>query len=163
VAEFWELVIRDEPPEDSQPSIDIIKRTIREPNKIVNVPVELLWDYQDANELRKNAQKLEDICKRELLAALGDAEVGQTEAGSVKYMEQTKKESITKASTFRVMRIKKGDDYEQLSIARQARLDGGNEQPAHPRSLEAGSNKDDDTGKDGVDSPISGKSATETA
>lgn len=105
---FWnEYVLKRTPPPDSVPSVELLKRLRREPNKVVPIDPSLVLAWQDAKSLEKNAKDIAKKHEAAVLNALGDAESGISEAGEVTYLEQTRKEYVAKASTFRVLRLKK--------------------------------------------------------
>jgi putative phage-type endonuclease len=104
---FWrEHVLKGLPPDDSIPTEDVIKRIRRVPKKTVQVESSLILNWEQAKELAREAQKKADEAKALLLAALGDAEAGESEAGAVTYFEQTRKAYEVKESTYRVLRAK---------------------------------------------------------
>ena len=101
----------------------MIKRLKREPDKIVEIPAELVEHWLKAKEMAKGAKAVKDAAQIEMLNALGDAEAGQWGTGELlTFLEQTKKgidltrlrverpeiaAEYLKPSTFRVPRIKK--------------------------------------------------------
>lgn len=104
---FWNRhVLPRVPPSDSKPSLELLKRIRREPGKVVPIDAELVRAYLEARDAAKVAIELEEMKKAELIAALGDADAGQCEDGRVTYLEQSRKEHVVKASTFRVLRWK---------------------------------------------------------
>ncbi|MFH1614886.1 MAG: YqaJ viral recombinase family protein [Planctomycetota bacterium] len=102
---FWEYVKAVQPPPDTQPTMRAISRMIREPDKIINIPNEPVELWQKTKEIKKIAVLAEKIAQKKVLALLGDAEVGQSEAGTVTYKEQSRKEYTVKSTTFRVARL----------------------------------------------------------
>lgn len=92
------------PPDDSIPTMDVVKRILRMPSKIVQVPADLITKWNDAKEAAKVASGELDIAKATLIAALGDAEAGESEAGGVTYFEQKRKAYEVKESSYRVLR-----------------------------------------------------------
>lgn len=155
-ASFWDCVLRDKEPDNSRPSVDIVKRIIRVPGKIVNISEDLIYKYDTLNLFAKYAQEKADEAKRELLAALGDAEVGQSEIGAVTYKEQVKKEHTVKTSRFRVLRIKKGENYEQYGDLVQKESPGIIARANDHADDNSGGIKIYHSGKDGGDSPAGG-------
>jgi putative phage-type endonuclease len=104
---FWrEHVEPRVPPTGCLPSLEVLKRVRRQPNKIIPVPDELV----DAVILTRAARKdAEESCKDAevaLLTALGDAEGGQYSRGSLSYLETKRKGYTVEATTFRSLRIK---------------------------------------------------------
>ncbi len=122
-AEFWyEHVEKDTPPPDVMPSPQMIKRLKREPDKIVEIPAELVTHWLNAKEMEKGAKATKEAAQTQLLNALGDSEAGSCELGLLTFLEQSRKgvdlkrlrverpeiaaEYMTE-STFRVARLKK--------------------------------------------------------
>lgn len=109
-AEFLATVANDEPPGEP-PTLETLKRIRRQPEKIVDRSDEIEAAY-DAWEAAKARAKVTDTAKddaqRRLIALLGDAEAAVCGRGMVTYFEQTRKESVTPESKFRVLRFKKG-------------------------------------------------------
>jgi len=104
---FWEkFVLTDTPPDNSLPSVSTVKRLRREPKSIVQIDDSLVDVWLAAKEAAKAANALKEQTQTEVLAALGDAEAGSCTQGFVTYYEQSRKETIVKASTFRVARFK---------------------------------------------------------
>ena len=108
-AEFREKYVKtDTPPPDSVPHLEVLKRVRRIPAKVVDVKPELIQQWRDDNEAAKESEKIADESKALVIAALGDAEGSTAGAlGSVTYFEQHRKEFVSKACDFRVLRFKK--------------------------------------------------------
>jgi putative phage-type endonuclease len=107
--EFWENhVVRDIPPAESWPSLDVAKRIRRQPKKVVRIPAGLVAGWQQIAETRREAEDAEKMAKSFILAALGDAEAGVTETGeAVTYFVESKREFTVKAHSGPVLRHKK--------------------------------------------------------
>lgn len=89
--EFWEKHVQaDVPPANVTPSALMIKRIIREPNSVVDVPDELVQKWLDAQQAKRDAEKMCDAAQAEVLAALGQAECGNCSFGQVTYFEQSR-------------------------------------------------------------------------
>lgn len=107
---FWNNYVQKRiAPPDSLPSLEVAKRIRRVANKIVtssDVPnLDLLVrNFEEAKATSKEAADLHDGCKAQLLTAMGDAEELRCDAGVYTYFEQSRKESVSKATTFRVLR-----------------------------------------------------------
>jgi len=104
---FWINVVAQVPPDNSIPTEDVIKRIRRVPKKTVKIESDLVLNWNQTKEIAKEAQKKADDAKALLLAALGDAEAGESEAGAVTYFEQSRSAYQAKASTFRVLKMNK--------------------------------------------------------
>jgi|TARA_Y100000310_G_C20626860_1_gene786414 putative phage-type endonuclease len=108
---FWnDHVLKKVPPEESVPSMDIIKRIRRVPKKTVKLPDELVANWLEAKEVVKLASKTEASAKAEILAALGDAEGGECSSGLITYYSQHRDSYTVKEQDFRVARWKKKKD-----------------------------------------------------
>jgi predicted phage-related endonuclease len=106
--DFWERYVKTEtPPPNVLPSKDTVKRMIRVPNKIVKVDSTLLATREYYRGIKTGAEKMFEEADLKLKAALGDAESGICDNGyEITYFEQHRKEKITPAKTFRVLKIK---------------------------------------------------------
>ena len=120
---FWDHNVKgDIPPENVAPSMEIIKRFQRVPEKVVDVPDALVADWIAAKAALVDIKEKSEQLQAALLAALGDAEGGKYTDGMVTYYEQGKKsldmDALTldhpeivakymKETRFRVARIKK--------------------------------------------------------
>jgi len=105
---FWDRhVLADTPPEDSTPSLELLKKVKREPDVIVDVPDVLVDTWQELRQIRLEAEKKEKQAQAELLAALDTAEAGQFSGGIITYREQVRKAYSVPESKYRVLRIKK--------------------------------------------------------
>ena len=97
----------DTPPPDSKPSLEVLKRMRREPNKVISIPDSIAYAWMNAKEAADAANKYADATQADLVAALGDAEAGEFSGGRLTYFQQTVKAHQRKESTFRVLRTKK--------------------------------------------------------
>lgn len=121
---FWnEHVVKDIPPEDNPPSLEVLKRIRREPKTIVDIPQDAVDMWLLAVEKRKECEKLEDKYKAVVLDDIGIAEAGRTPSGLlVTFYEQRTGGLLTKElakdhpdiaalyanpGTHRVLRVKK--------------------------------------------------------
>ncbi len=125
--EFWEgHVLKDIPPDDSLPTLDVAKRIRRTAGKVIPIDPALIVVMKAATEARKAAGATEERAKARVLATLGDAEAGSgdAETGSVTNYSQTRRSldgtrlkaerpeiaaEYMRETTFRVMRTKKGE------------------------------------------------------
>lgn len=83
--EWWENhVIKGDAPPDV-PSLDLLKIRRRESGKSVPISSMLCKEFEAARKAAAQAEKLADECKARLIAALGDAEVGEGDGWSAKY------------------------------------------------------------------------------
>ena len=114
IAEFWQnhVQVRVPPSLESYPSVEILKRIQRVPEKVVTLdseiaaPVVARWEMW--TKFRLAAEKAEKQSKAASLALLGDAEGGMLPDGRMlTYMEQERKGYTVAPSKSRVARIKK--------------------------------------------------------
>jgi len=111
---FWnEHVLKDIPPDDVIPSLDVVKRVRREPGTVVSVPDDIVRNWLNAKELANQADKQKKEAEAILKAALGTAEGATCESGMVTYLQQHCKGYKTKPSTYRVLRFKKGEQNDK--------------------------------------------------
>lgn len=110
--EFWDKHVKaDIPPEDTVPSLAVVKRIRREPELIVPVPDAIVQRWQACRDAYLAAQKMKEAAEAELLAALGTAEGGTCSMGTITYLETHRKGYEVKPASYRVLRIKKSKGY----------------------------------------------------
>jgi predicted phage-related endonuclease len=106
--QFWtEHVQAGVAPDGVRPSLEILKRMRREPGKVVDLPDDLASEYLTAQAVEKEAVAAAAAAKAALISSLGDAEGGKWSGGMFTFYEQSRAESVSKASTFRVLRHNK--------------------------------------------------------
>jgi len=97
VGTFWDnCVIKDTPPEDSEPSLAVVKRIIRDPKTITTVDTDLVEEWRDTREQRLAYEKAEKQLQARILAQMETAEGGQCDIGMVTYLEQCRRSVDTK-------------------------------------------------------------------
>lgn len=105
---FWkDHVEAGVPPEQSAPSLDLAKRIRREPASVVELPDQVVADFEAAREACKRANDAKEEAEGRLLAALGTAEAGTFGGGMVTYLESQRKAYSVAASAYRSLRIKR--------------------------------------------------------
>jgi len=73
---WWhDHVVLDQAP-DGVPTLGVIRRLKRIQGKLADIPAEVVAKWQKAKEARKQAEETEEQYEAEMLAALGDATVG---------------------------------------------------------------------------------------
>ena len=70
----------------------------------------LVQFWLDAKDNTKMTQAIEATALQQLLASLGDGEVGSCELGTLTFKEQTRKGYDVPAATFRVPRFQKAKE-----------------------------------------------------
>ncbi len=93
-------------PHDYRPSIDVLKRVRRQPNKVIEISPKIALEWQFAREERLAAQESEEKATADLLAEMGDAEGATFPGGAITYLETTRKSYVVKESTYRTLRLK---------------------------------------------------------
>jgi predicted phage-related endonuclease len=98
VGHFWnEHVIKDIPPEDNLPSMDVLKRIRRIPETVADISDISLGKWLGLKEASKEAVKKEKAAYAEIVTQLGQAEAGQTSDGQmVTFFEQKTGGLLTK-------------------------------------------------------------------
>ena len=105
---FWhEYVLKDTPPPDSVPSLSLIKKIRRVEGEPVVLADKLIDVWLDWKERESQARKAKNEAQAAILAALDGIQEGACSQGLITNYEQSRKETIQRASTFRVMRLKK--------------------------------------------------------
>jgi putative phage-type endonuclease len=97
VTAFWEKnVLADVPPE-GLPSVEIVRFRKREPGLVLPIPADLVARWQAIKEEKKKIEEAEDEAKAAVLAAMSEAEIGESEAGNVKVLKVELNRLDTKA------------------------------------------------------------------
>ena len=105
---FWKQnVIAVKPPEGA-PHIEVAKRVMRPQGSVVDIDPRLVTEWRDAVDARLAAEKIDEEAKENILASLGDAEIGDAgELGSVTYLEVHRKGYTVSDTTYRTLRHRK--------------------------------------------------------
>jgi predicted phage-related endonuclease len=107
--QFWKNhVLTDIPPESFVPSLDVLKRTRRIPEKTVTIADQLVLDWADASIQLSAAKKRADEAQAAVLAAMLDAEGAEWSGGTLTYFEQSRKGYTVEPTSYRVLRRVKG-------------------------------------------------------
>ncbi len=109
---FWlKHVMTDIPPTDSIPSLRLIRKIIRTPNKIVVFSPDQVATYEALETAKiacKKMDTIKDACQAAVLAALGDAECAVFEDGrAMTFLESPRKGYSVPATTVRTLRVLK--------------------------------------------------------
>lgn len=95
-------------PPDSVPSLDVLKRVRRQPSKVVKVASDLLDRYEAAKEVAKKAKEDTEAAQAALVAALADAEGGETDDGrKFTYLMRHRCSYMVQESDFRQLAVLK--------------------------------------------------------
>jgi len=106
---FWrEHVLTDTPPQDFAPSLEVLKRVRREPNKTITVADKLVLDWFEATAELSKAKKRAEDSQAAILAAMDDAEGARYSTGCLTYFEQGRSGYTVGPTKFRVLRKMKG-------------------------------------------------------
>lgn len=77
VDSFWrDNVLAKVPPEDSEPTLEVIKHIRMQPGKVVVINQQLIEEWDQAKAAAAAAKELQDACEVRVREALGDAEAG---------------------------------------------------------------------------------------
>lgn len=109
-------------PDDYKPSLEVLKRVRREPNKIIPVADEIVAQYVAAKQVERDAKKEADKAQACLLDAIGDAEGALYSSGTVSYILTKRKGYTVEPCEYRQLRVKpakqtKGDNHDGHSAA----------------------------------------------
>lgn len=106
---FWENhVLKDIPPENALPSIDIAKRIRKQPNKTVSISAGLIAAYEETQAFVKEAKEKKERAQAAILAALDGAEEGIADNGRrVTNFTQKRKGYTVEDTEFAVLRFPK--------------------------------------------------------
>ncbi len=93
---FWGYnVVGDNPPEDTIPSAEVMKRIRREPKTIIDIPPDcapLVTEWQEAKAAFKLAEKAKDEARSRVVNLLGTSEAGLLPNGDmVTYYSQSRR------------------------------------------------------------------------
>lgn len=109
--EFWETYVLPKipPPTDGPPALEVIKRIRRASGTTVAIDPALVLDWRTKNAARIRAKKEEDAAQAAVLAALGDAEIGDYGDPELvlTYYQQTRAAYSVAESKYRVSRLQK--------------------------------------------------------
>lgn len=100
-------VATDTPPGDSKPSLDVLRRMRRQPNKTISIPDEIAESWIVSRAARLDAEKAEKETQAALLAAMADAEAAEFSGGTITYLETKRATYAVEACSYRTLRIKK--------------------------------------------------------
>jgi len=104
---WWDMYVkRDIPPENYQPSMEVLKRVRRIPAIKQDVPDHLVTLWLMTKEQAKAAKEAADEAQRQVVAALNNAEAGRCSKGTLTYFETTRRAHSVEESTFRTLRWK---------------------------------------------------------
>ena len=108
LSRFYEKhILKRVPPEDSLPCEEILRQLPRVPGKVVSLPASLKAAYDEARAAVRTAQERLDQAATMVKAALGDAEGGKFEDGSLcTYMVETRRSYTVPEWSGRVLRWK---------------------------------------------------------
>jgi hypothetical protein len=105
---FWnDNVLKVTPPIDSQPTLDVVKRMKRTPNKEVQIDKQLILTLEEAKEAERLAKKRKDDAQAMILAAMGDAECGVADGLKCTYFTYKRKGYTVQDSEYRTLYTKK--------------------------------------------------------
>lgn len=115
VPKWWQRHIVDREPCDIEPPppLEVVKRLLKVPDKVIDVGDDALALCERWEQLKRRRKVIEKAIEEQqsrIHLAIGDAEEALLPDGRrITHYEQTRREHICKESTFRVLRITKGD------------------------------------------------------
>lgn len=109
---FWRDCVLGDAEPSVPPTLDVLTRRLRTEGKRVPIDPFLVEHWRNAKAIADEAVKLADQRKAELLAALGDAEIGECALGEITYKASMRKaytveESVVRRLLFRDASAKK--------------------------------------------------------
>ena len=104
--QWWTDYVETKTPPPGTPPLSVLKFLKRMEGKSVNLSDQLILDWLAVREERLRKEKEEKIREAEMLAALGDAEIGLCSFGQLTYKQQFRKAYEIKETSFRVARFK---------------------------------------------------------
>jgi len=105
--DWWRLYVEgDRCPPEEPPSLMTLRRMARKPEAAAR-PVDNTYvaEWLTAKDALKAAEKLEEFCRRLVIADLGDGEVGQCALGRLTYRAVRRAAYTVHASTVRTLRF----------------------------------------------------------
>ena len=119
--DWWDRhVVADTPPE-GVPTMEYLTKRVRQSGKVVSIPTDIVTRYQAAKAAEKQASDQAEEAKAALVAALADADAGETTNGiTVKYTEVSSKrldgDAIKKAHPDIAELFTKTSSYRRLTV-----------------------------------------------
>ncbi len=93
-------------PDDFKPSLEVLKRIRRLPNKTIELPDEVVDAWTFAKAVAKDTAENVKVAETALLAAMRDAEAGTFAKGTITYFETNRKGYSVEPCTYRTLRLK---------------------------------------------------------
>lgn len=113
--EFMEKYVqRDIRPDDFRPSLEVLKRTRRTPNKVIEIPDQVVDGLVTARAAMKQAKDDCEDAEAEVLKALGDAEGATYSRGELTYLETHRKGYTVQETTYRSIKVKAAKPAKEL-------------------------------------------------
>ncbi len=107
---FWQTcVLAGKRPEGPPPTLDVLKRIKREPDKVLadgELAADLVERMQTEAAIATAAKNRSDQAKAAVIEALGDAEAAVVGGQLVTYLETQRKGYTAEATTYRQLRVK---------------------------------------------------------
>ncbi|MBN1510711.1 MAG: YqaJ viral recombinase family protein [Phycisphaerae bacterium] len=103
---WWQRHVVEGREPEGAPKPEVVKRRIRRAAKSAELPEDLIRKWRRAVKLCTKVGKLREDLQAQVLAALGDAEIGTCGLGTVTYLEQCRKGHVVPPRTSRTVRWK---------------------------------------------------------
>jgi len=156
--DFWvNHVEKDIPPENSAPSLAVVRRIRREPNKVVAVDAGSLLAWRSIRDEAKCWEQNKKGADAQLIAMLGDAECGTCDVGHVTFYEQSREGIDTKR--LRAERPDIWKEYQTETKFRVLRFKERKEENGAIEDKRQGNNRTEQkrlAGPDGLDEVVGG-------
>ena len=106
---FWEEnVLKDIPPADCAPTLELVKQIRRVEGDPVTLTDEMVQEWLDAKEAATAADKVKKFHQAEILATLDGHEMGNCNLGDITNFEVNRKGYFCEPTTYRKLHLKKG-------------------------------------------------------
>jgi hypothetical protein len=104
---WWnEYVVGDYCPPDTPPSMPVLRKMTRRPEAPPRTVDETyVTEWRAAKEVLKQAEKMEEFCRRLVIADLGDGELGECPVGRLTYRAVHRAAYMVQAGVVRTLRF----------------------------------------------------------
>lgn len=89
VSSFWDDNVQKDIPPKGLPSLSVVKRVKRQPNKVTEIDLALVEAFEESKQAYGEAEIHKDEAQAAILAALGDAEAATAGNRNLTYYKQT--------------------------------------------------------------------------
>ncbi len=107
---WWQKHVVEGQTPAGMPKLETVKRRIREADKSVALPEDLVRKWRRAVKLGTKVEHLKEQALAAVLTALGDAEIGTCALGTVTYLAQQKNGYVVQPKVLRTARFKENKE-----------------------------------------------------